>query len=63
MWSYEAVEPFIDWFDPASERDEKGNHVDWKDRKLLPDAPQSAIDAFEEWRKLEKQAEKEGVYL
>jgi len=43
--------------------DENGYIIDWKDRSLLKGAPQSAKDAFNKFKIMEKRAEKTGEIL
>jgi len=63
MLTYEAFEDFIDYIDPETFLDKNDNIVSMWRRKLLPDAPQSAIDAFKEYKKMMIEAEKKGIYL
>ena len=53
--------PFIDYLDPKTEFDDKGEKRAWEDKSLVPDAPQSAIDAFEQYKEIIKDAAKRGV--
>ena len=58
FWS--KFEPYLD---PDTWQDENGNIVDWKNRSLVKDAPQTAIDAFNEYKELEKESERKGIIL
>jgi hypothetical protein len=61
MISPDVIVPFIDYLDPKSEFDDKGEKRAWEDRSLVPDAPQSAIDAFERYKEILIDAAKRGV--
>jgi len=63
MLTREAFEDFIDYIDPATFLDKNDNMVSMWRRKLLPDAPQSATDAFKEYQEMMFDAEKKGIYL
>ena len=51
---------FTPYLDVNTENDGKGNHRDTIDMSLVKDAPQFAVDAFEEYKRLEAEARKEG---
>ena len=53
MGLVKLIELFELYFDPETEKN------DWVERSLVKDAPQSAIDAFEEFKRLETEFEKE----
>lgn len=55
---YQEFEPFLD---PETWLDENGHIIDWKNRSLVKNAPQSAKDAFEKFKKLEAEADKLGI--
>jgi hypothetical protein len=54
---------FTPYFDPDTEFDTNGNQNPWKNRALVKNAPQSAIEAFNEFKKLETKAELNGIYI
>jgi len=53
MYNPDFTSQFEPYLDPETWLDDEGHIVDWKDRKLIKNAPQSAIDAFNEFKKLE----------
>ena len=57
----EFEQQFIPYLDPETENDENGKHKNWADQSLVKNAPQSAIDAFEEFKKKEIEARKQGI--
>jgi hypothetical protein len=61
MINPDVYAPFIDYLDPKSEFDNKGEKRAWEDQSLLPDAPQSAIDAFEKYKEILIDAARRGV--
>ena len=52
---------FEDYIDPNSELDDDGDIKPCSKRTLIKDAPQSAIDAFERFKKRAEQDEKDGI--
>jgi len=58
----EVFADFKEWITPDY-KDADGNLVSWHKRPLLPNAPQSAIDAFNEYKELMKWAEENHVYF
>ena len=62
MYNPEFCMKFTPYLDPKTWENESGRLVPWKDRVLIKDAPQSAIDAFEEYKRLEAESEKNGIY-
>jgi len=63
MINPDFLELFFNYLDPKTEFDDKGKKRAWKDQSLVPDAPQSAIDAFEEYKVIITDAEKKGIKL
>jgi hypothetical protein len=63
MYYPDFYQEFTPYLDPKTWCDKDGNMQDWKNRSLVIDAPQSAIDAFIEFKKLELEAEKKGIIL
>ena len=61
MYNPNFCQKFTPYLDPDTWLDENGYHREWKNRPLVKDAPQSAIDAFNEFKKLE--AEKDNLYV
>jgi hypothetical protein len=59
MYDPDFIHKFREYFDPETSRDENGDNRDWKDRSLIKNAPQSAIDAFNKFKELEAKTEKE----
>jgi hypothetical protein len=60
MYDPNFIHKFCEYLDPESRIDEDGEIRDWKDQSLVENAPQSAIDAFNRFKELEAEAEKEG---
>jgi hypothetical protein len=52
---------FEPYLDPETYLDEDGDMRRWEDRSLVKNAPQSAIAAFEEYKKLKAEDRKKGI--
>lgn len=63
MYNPEFCQEFTPFLDPDTFLDENGHIIDWKDRSLLKGAPQSAKDAFNKFKIMEKRDEKTGKIL
>jgi len=61
MYISEVFSGFEPYLDPETWLDENGHIVDWKNRTLVKDAPQSAKEAFKRYKKLEAEAERKGI--
>jgi len=63
MFPANAFALFEEYLDPESFLDKDGEMVDLKNRFLIPDAPKSAIDAFNDYKEQMRDAEKRGIKL
>ena len=63
MYDPEFLMKFEPYLDPETYLDEDGDMKRWEDRSLIKNAPQSAIDAFEEYKKLEEENKKQGIIM
>jgi len=63
MLKYEAVKDFIDYIDPTSFLDKNENIIPLENRVLLSNAPESAVKAFADFKKMVNEAKEEGIIL
>ena len=63
MYEPDFCQKFTPYLDPETWINEDGSTNDWKDRSLVKNAPKSAINAFKQFKKLERKAEKKGILV
>lgn len=63
MLTREAFEDFIDFLNPESFASIDGIIIPVEQRVLLSDAPESAVKAFADFKKLMEDANKQGIRL